>query len=78
MFSDEVGLKSELPSPEERRRILEQAGMVLAKARALMDRLDQSENQSIWPMPLDRPTGPVALPLDLYKFHRHADSARAA
>ncbi|HWH70540.1 MAG TPA: hypothetical protein VNT26_14225 [Candidatus Sulfotelmatobacter sp.] len=47
MLSDHPHSTS-LPSPEERRQIMERAGMVLAEARTLMDQLDRTENQLLW------------------------------
>jgi len=41
----------ELPDWEERRQILHWAGLVLAKARALVERLDQTEKELNWSAP---------------------------
>jgi len=44
----EVAREKMLPSPEERRRILEQAGVILAEARALAHLLDDQRDQETW------------------------------
>ena len=35
-----------LPDPTERRRILERAGLLIAEARALLDRLDEADKKA--------------------------------
>ena len=40
----EAGLT--LPDPAERRKILERAGMLIAEARALLDRLDEADKKA--------------------------------
>jgi hypothetical protein len=43
-----------LPSLEERRRILEQAGVILAEARALAHFLDDQRDSQIWAAPTEQ------------------------
>jgi hypothetical protein len=44
MFPDEIYQGGTLPGPEERQRILEHAGLIVAEARALLKRLDQARD----------------------------------
>jgi len=50
----EVTREKRLPSLEERRRILEQAGIILAEARALADELDHLQAWQIWALQTDQ------------------------
>jgi hypothetical protein len=43
MISEDVAREEGLPSPEERRRILQHAEYVLAEARSVMGRLDETQ-----------------------------------
>ena len=44
-MAKEIVQERTLPTPEERRRILERAGLVLAEARALMELLDREDGK---------------------------------
>jgi len=46
-----ISRERKLPSIEERRQILLQAGLVLAEARALVEDLDQRTGCPVWAMP---------------------------
>jgi hypothetical protein len=48
MVPNEVIQERSLPGPEERRKILERAGLILAEARALVDRLDRADGKVLW------------------------------
>jgi hypothetical protein len=50
--SDQEGT---LPARNERREIVKQAGLIIAQARALCERLDRGETEAIWSvMPVSR------------------------
>jgi hypothetical protein len=74
----ETAKEGPLPSPEERRKILERARQVLLEARAVMDLLDQTQTKL---PPLfhedteDAPEGPFASPRHELSLHRPIPSS---
>ena len=46
LFPQELEAGLTLPDPAERRKILERAGMLIAEARALLDRLDEADKKA--------------------------------
>lgn len=60
----EASSSSSLPSPAERRKILERAGSLIAQARSLLDRLDGAELEGSPRLHTNLPKGRQSNPAD--------------